>query len=172
MKKPHEKGVKIICVFGLPGTGKTTIARLLAHRLGYRHLNTDIIRTLMGKRSQYDANTKEAIYDLLIERASQDIQKSSSVIIDGTFSSEAYRQKVIDWATDERADIKWILICADPDVVKKRVSKKREDSEADFEVYKAIRSAFDPVVFDHLVVQSDTEGIEEILSRVIKYVNQ
>ena len=172
MNKSVEEQVKIICIFGLPGTGKTTFARLLAHRLGYRHLNTDIIRTMMGKRAQYDPNTKEEIYDLLLERADQEVRNGRSVIIDGTFSADAYREKLVERAKNTHVGLFWIRICADPEVVRKRVSRKRKYSEADYEVYKAIKATFDPVAFNHLEIHSGKENAEEMVTRAKDYINQ
>ena len=41
-----QRGEGFVMITGQPGTGKSTFARLLSRRLGYTHLNTDVIRPI------------------------------------------------------------------------------------------------------------------------------
>jgi 23S rRNA maturation mini-RNase III len=55
-------------------------------------------------------------------------------------------------------------------VIKKRVSQKRAHSEADFEAYKIVKGAFDPVIDGHLVLHSDEEEISVLLDKAIQHI--
>ena len=79
-------------ITGLPGTGKSTLAAALAAELGARHLNTDMIREEIGKKGQYDPETKAAIYRTMMHRAEQELRQGRDVVIDGTFYSEELRE--------------------------------------------------------------------------------
>ena len=168
--KSQPKSQSLIMVFGLPGTGKTTFARLLSHRLKVRHLNTDIIRSMLGKRGSYDEETKEHIYAELIRQAESRLKTNESVVIDGTFYKASLRSNFNDLAGKYDYNIKWIEICADEEVVKKRVSKKREFSEADYGVYQVIKASFEPMEEEFIQLYSDQEELEEMMTNALKYI--
>ena len=54
--------------------------------------------------------------------------------------------------------------------VKKRVSKKRKESEADYEVYRKVKALFQPMVEQHLTLESQENNIREMLEKAAKYL--
>ncbi|HQU60481.1 MAG TPA: AAA family ATPase, partial [Saprospiraceae bacterium] len=69
----------LVVVLGLPGTGKTTFARMLAQRLGALHFNTDIIREELGLKGQYGEVAKQRVYQSMEARARAALQKKQAV---------------------------------------------------------------------------------------------
>ena len=67
--------------------------------------------------------------------------------------------------------IKWIEVCADDIVIRKRISKKRKYSEADYDVFQVIKASFEPVLVDHIKLYSDREKAEEMIDKAIHYIN-
>ena len=63
----------------------------------------------------------------------------------------------------------WVEITADEPVIKERVSKKREFSEADFDVYLKIKETFEPLEQDHLTLRVDQYTLEEMIERTKSY---
>jgi len=129
---------------GLPGTGKTTFARALAQRLGAAHLNTDILRAEMGLRGQYGETAKKKVYEALEQRTGQLLAEGKTVVVDGTFYLRSLRKTYQALAEEHKRPIFWFIIEAPEEVVKQRVSQKREYSEADFEVYQKIKAQWEP----------------------------
>lgn len=163
---------KLILVFGLPGTGKTTFARALSGRLGLEHLNTDRVRSELGKRRQYDPQDKAYIYNQLLERAGAFLQQGRGVVLDGTFYLEALRRPFRELASALGVSPVWIEVCAAEETVRERVSAPRPYSEADFGVYRKVKKAFEPLKEPYLRVCSDREGMEEMLAKSLRYLEK
>jgi predicted kinase len=162
----------LLVVFGLPGTGKTTFARALAEQLGQVHLNTDIIRSELGKKGQYDNLTKSAIYGQMLRRAREELQKGNSVILDGTFSREAFRDPFTGLGREFGFPVKWIEIRAGEEVVRERVSATRPYSEADFGVYRKIRGEFEPLKGGEvLTLHSDSGDLPAMLAKAVEFLS-
>lgn len=161
----------LIIVTGLPGTGKSTVASALAKRLPGRHLNTDIIRHGMGLRGQYDAGSKSVIYDALFSFAEKGLVDWEYVVIDATFSKMELRQKAVDLAERNGAGIFWIELNTSEEEIKKRVSKKREYSEADFEVYLKIKKEYLPISWPCLRLNTDELGVDEMIDKIVNYIS-
>jgi len=159
----------LIVIFGLPGTGKTTLARELSGRLHRPHLNTDRIRSDLGKKARYKDTDKEFIYRELLNETGKLLESGQSTILDGTFYREGLRRMVEATAKRYHARVKWIEVRAAEEVVKQRVSEKREYSEADYAVYLKVRDEFELLAGAHLVLHSDSESLPQMIEKTVKY---
>lgn len=162
----------LVVVFGLPGTGKTTVARALSGELGWMHLNTDVLRTELGKRQQYDEQTKAGIYKQILDRSERELENKKGVVLDGTFYKGALREPFVQLAGRFGIPLKWIEVVAAQEVVRNRVGRKRPYSEADFQVYKKIKNEFESLKESHLIVFTDREELPEIIRKSIRFINQ
>lgn len=162
----------LIAIFGLPGTGKTTLAKLLSQHLGIDHFNTDTIRNMMDKRGQYDERDKGPVYDEMLHLTRSEIKKGKDIIVDGTFYKRKLRTQLIALAQEHGAVHKWIEVCAKEETVKKRVSKKRRYSEADHDAYQKVKAGFEPMEEEYLQLFSDRGETREMLEKAIEYIKQ
>lgn len=102
----------LVAVGGLPGTGKTTVARAAAADIGgvvgAIHWRSDVIRKQLAGVSETtrlpsDSYTKEAsdrVYGEMLRRAGETLAAGHPVILDATFTTEGERQAVEELARD------------------------------------------------------------------------
>ncbi len=160
---------RLVIVFGLPGSGKTTFARAFSGKTGLLHLNSDRLRRELGLMGRYRPEDKQRVYDALFERAEQALAAGQGVIVDGTFFTEALREPFRLLAERCAVPIRWVEVRASEATVRERMHTPRADSEADFEVYQKIKAAAEPLAEPHLMLWSDSAGPEEMVKSAVEF---
>lgn len=160
----------IIVVFGLPGSGKSWFAEALAREINATCINSDIVRHEMSGIGQYSEKDKSLVYQDMNERAREVLTDESPVILDATFFREALRQDIIELGEEMQAEVIWMEIVADEELIQKRTSRKRKYSEADFKVYHFIKDQFEPLETDHLTLKSGLGNIDIMLATALTYL--
>jgi predicted kinase len=143
----------LIIVCGLPGTGKSTLARELANRLSAVHVSSDIIRKEMSARPGYGPEDKARVYDELVERISGLLLEGKSVIADATFYRRSLRGKLVEEAARAHTPVHFILCTLDEAEIRRRLIAPPDDrgrSDADFSVYLKVKESFEPLRARHL----------------------
>jgi aminoglycoside phosphotransferase family enzyme/predicted kinase len=139
----------LVLVGGLPGTGKSTLARSLAERAGFTVIRSDVVRKdLAGiapnepsppaaRSSLYAPEWTEWAYAECRRRAEQALFEGRRVIVDATFADEAHRQAFLKTAADLAVPVAVLLCRADLDTVRTRLAARHGDaSDADWDVYQ------------------------------------
>lgn len=134
----------LVAIGGLSGTGKTTIARAIAHRIGARpgaiHLRTDVIRKALmgvGPRDRlgaegYADKITTRTYGAMREAARKVLIQGHSVIIDAVHGSERDRRASERTAKDAGCAFCGIWLDAPTKVRTTRVEARQGDaSDAD-----------------------------------------
>lgn len=160
----------LILVFGLPGTGKTTLARQLAADIDAWHRNSDSVRIELGLQGHYSTEEKQSVYQQLREEAFRQLLSGHRVIIDATFSRKEEREEWTTAAAQIRMPIYWIELRAKEEVVRHRVKEARPDSEADEAVYEQIRRQWVPMQEDHLILHTDRESLPDLVHQVKEWL--
>lgn len=84
---------QLIISIGLPGSGKTTVLKPMAEKLGYTYINADEIRhELTG--SETDHSMEKTVWELVYERAVEAVAYGG-VILDATNTKPKDRVSII-----------------------------------------------------------------------------
>jgi predicted kinase len=160
----------IVIVFGLPGSGKSYFAVLLAQMLRAIYISSDRIRKEFFTIPAYSAEEKIFVYNEMLRRALQAAEHGREVVLDATFSANQLREKFIS-ETEKITQVFLIEVFADEDIIKERLLKTRADSDAGFEVYKSVKNKWEPFNKDHhLVLRSTNNNITDMLEKTADYL--
>ena len=143
---------QIIILAGLPGCGKSYVARKVAKRLGFDYLSTDKIRhskiyknetnKFMSDVSKYE-KSRELTYKMMHDLMLKKLKKGKSVILDGTYvgpqietlTKLLLKEKVLDKAMV-------LLIKSPEEVIEKRINILKRRLTNGEEHAKAWRRSF------------------------------
>lgn len=161
----------IILVAGLPGSGKSYFAFKLSQKINAHYLSSDQFRKIHTSVVQYTEEDKLSIYRKLVEETEKFLIKRDKVIIDATFFKERVRNMFYKMAQKHESKICIILIYAQEEIIEARIKEKREHSDANFEVYKKIKSEFEAIKQPHLTLHSTNYNIRSMLSHAVHYLD-
>jgi len=159
----------VILVMGLPGSGKSIFASKLAEFLHADYINSDRLRMNQLSNRTYSEEEKERIYDDMLIRMEDSVNRYRHVVLDATFNLNRIREKFIKKASKTEA-LAIIEINAAEAVIKKRISHKREFSEANFDIYQKIKRAWEPIPQRHLTLESTNHNLHFMLQKAIGYL--
>jgi len=182
----------VVC--GLPGSGKSTIAKELSKTLSVKVFCSDVIRKELFRLQPYkqmDVPFEEGIYSKgassltygkLLLLAQEEIERGYSVILDATYGSRHQRGEVLRLAKDMDANLVFVECIGSDAVLKERLMRREEKpsvSDARLRHFEQIKVRFEPLneVRDEMYIGVDTErpleqSMEQILSQdyVLEYM--
>ena len=116
----RESRPALIVVCGLSGSGKSTVARRLADRLGFEWLRSDEVRKRLAgvapaarlsesyAAGAYSREFTEKTYAALLGEAAARLHDGAGVIVDATFAAPVYRAEAL--ALAERAHVPALFV--------------------------------------------------------------
>lgn len=156
----------LIIVCGLPGTGKSTLARALAAKLDGEHISSDIIRKKMLEERTYSEQEKFRVYERMVHEAEALLHKGKTVVVDATFYRRRTRQQMLDAAKRSNKKVLIVECVLDEKTIEERMEMRRagreSESEADFSVYLKVKSLFEPISEEHLIIDTGLDLPEQV----------
>ena len=153
----------IVLICGLPGVGKTTIAKNLAPLIDAIILSSDKIRKELIPNPTYTKEERKLIYDVMVLIAAYLQNSGINIILDATFNKEDSRNKVKQRIRVPRDEF-FIIECVCPEnIIFSRIKNRKEDySDADISVYKKMKKIYEPVKVDHITVDTSLNTADNV----------
>jgi predicted kinase len=165
----------LLILTGLPGSGKTYLARALCERVPFTLVGSDPLRAALFEQMSYTPEENRLVYavaDALLWRL---LRERRDVIYDAVNLSERRRADLRRLALDAGARPITVLLRAPEHVIWLRLAARREqpvprgESEADWEVYCKLAPRAERVEHQHVVVDT-TQDITPALEEIIRLV--
>jgi len=163
LSSPEDRPA-IVVVQGLPGVGKSTIAKGLAESLGFRWIDTDRVRkALFGPVDQgsgpesfgqgmYSSEWTDRTYRECGVRARETVWRGGRVLIEGSFRWERHRASIRDAGRVLGVPVVFLDCSVSRDEARRRITERAPGpSDADWRV--------------HLQMASDWESPSECTAR-------
>jgi predicted kinase len=172
----------LIAMAGLPGTGKSTLAALLANELNGVVLSKDVVRAAMfpapvlDYSSVQDDAAMQAVFSATRLLLSQDA--SLVVILDGrTFRKAEQVAALLVLGREVGQEPIVIEFICDEEVARARLEHDAAEGNhlagnRNGSLYAAVKSTAVPIAIPRLVLDTGRESLEECLTQACAYIRQ
>ncbi|MQA87575.1 MAG: AAA family ATPase [Streptosporangiales bacterium] len=172
----------LVLVGGLPGTGKTTLAGVLADRLGATLLSSDRVRKELAglppeqsaaagyEEGIYRRDHTARTYEELLERAEKLLGLGETVVIDASWTHREHRDHAADVAARTHSELIPLRCHLPTEAAAERLSSRaRGPSDADAAIAAAMAETADP--WPEAAVVDTGDRLEESVERALAAVH-
>ena len=153
-------GARLLLLAGLPGSGKSHLARELAARHPFLTLETDRLRKLLAAQPQYTPEEHRRVFDSCHRLIEEFLRQDYSVIFDATNLTEGFRAPLYEIGARRGCPVALAVVRAAPGLVRRRLEARASGgdpatySDAGWAVYRRMAPAWEPPQRRHYVVDS------------------
>lgn len=170
----------IVLMAGLPGSGKSALARVLSERLSGSVLGKDEIRhALFSPRDiAYTTEQDDLVMEVMLQAAGWILRlhPERHIFLDGrTFSRRYQIDRVFDFAGQAGQPCRILeCVCAD-ETAKERLEAQASSGEhpagnRSFALYLAIKDRFEPILRPKTVIDTD-QPLEDSIHQALKVID-
>ena len=171
----------IVVMAGLPGTGKSTLARVLAQRLPGAVLDKDLIRAALFSPAhvEYSLAQDDFCQEIMLQTAAYLLATDDSLplLLDGrTFSRRYQRERAIGFCS--QMGTTWAMlecVCAAETALERLARAVAEGTHPAAnrtpELYRQIRETWEPIDCPKLTIDTDAT-LDSCAERALRYLRE
>jgi adenylylsulfate kinase len=168
--EPERKPAFAVWITGLPSSGKSTLASVLAAQLRHRGvdvtvLESDVLRRILTPRPTYSAAERDDFYQAMAYIGQLLVEHGVPVIFDATANRRLYRDRArreITHFLEVYVDCP-LAVCRERDA--KGIYRKAQQGQAS--TVPGLQADYEPPDHPDVLVQGDRERPEEAARRVL-----
>jgi len=145
----------LIVMCGLPASGKSYVAKIIAQPFEAHVLRSDVTRkklagvatTDKAGDDAYDEQFSDRVFAELREQAQHELEHGRSVVIDATMIERQRRAPFIELGRSLHVPTLLVQVECDENTIRQRMAERAESpsaSDADWDVYQSMRKDFEP----------------------------
>ena len=169
-------GGSLLMMVGLPGTGKSSIVEELRGNIECTVISTDNIRLQMRNQPTYTAAEMMLVYEVCYSIIEVRLKKGQRVIFDASNYLAARREHLAKIGRRCGAPVAVCYVQAGQDIIRERLRQRltaerrtSDLSDADWSVYKWMVEAQEPVMGEHLIVDTTSTSPDNLASKLKQY---
>ena len=165
--------VSVIVVMGVSGCGKTTVAELLARRLGWDLAEADFFHSPanVAKMRSGTPLTDEDRWPWLDAIAAW-IDAHRAAGKPGVVTCSALKRRYRDVIVGDREDVALVYLKGDYDVIEKRLAARRHEYMPVSLLASQFEALEEPAADEHAIVQPIDDEPEKIVTRIIDAIRR
>lgn len=162
LPKPDARPSMVVMI-GLPGSGKSHLARAIAARVPAAALDIDALRAALFEDPQHTAKEHGRLFPALHVLMDRLLARRITVIVDATNLKEANRRPYYKIAAKHGAKLLLVRVWARTPVIRRRLLARAEspgladNSTATLEVYERMREGAQRVRRQHVSVDTSSD---------------
>lgn len=159
----------LIAFAGLPGTGKTTVARDVAKQIGAVYLRIDTIEQALRNSRTFKGEMEDEGYRVAYALAEENLRQGLDVVADSVNPLNLTRDAWASVATRTNATLLEVeLTCSDPAEHRRRI----ESRKADIAGHKlptwneVVTREYQPWTREHLLIDTALQTVEQVVEMI------
>ncbi len=164
----------LIMLSGLPGTGKSHLARRLVDILPFVVIESDRVRKTLFAQAEYTGEESYWVHRTCHALMTKLLRKGVRVIYDATNLHERHRELVYRLADREGVKLIIVKTVVPEEVASKRLGVRREDdadqndsSDADSDVYRRMARSAEPIGRNYVVVDT-SKDLDPAITKLLR----
>ena len=160
----------IIAFSGKPGSGKSTLSKIISERLNAVYLRIDTIEWFLNDKCKIKVGIKDYEFSQVI--ALDNLRIGNIIVSDGCNYSEATRNGWEEVA--KKANCKCLnveVVCSDNNVRRNRLAERHSNLSSDV-IDEIMKEPFEEWTKERLIIDTSSNSIDDCVSEIIEIVNR